>query len=97
MDNEIEYKLPLGLCKQAVMKLDSFMTDINEIKEDENLNEEDREVFETIKDMTGAMMAAIVNIVTREIDEDEFLNENITMDEIQSYPGDDINILDEDI
>ena len=35
MDNEIEYKLPLGLCKQAVMKLDSFMTDINEIKEDE--------------------------------------------------------------
>ena len=39
----IEYKIPLGLCKQAFMKLESFSSDIREIIEEEDLDPIDRE------------------------------------------------------
>ena len=32
------------------------------------------------------MMAHIVNIVTKEIGEDDFLNEDVGMDELDPYP-----------
>lgn len=86
MPKDNEYKIPLGLCKQAVMKLDSFMTDINEIREEEGLTAEDKQTFERIAEITGTILAAIVNIVTREMGEEEFLSEDIAMDEIDRYP-----------
>lgn len=86
MPKDNEYKIPLGLCKQAVMKLDSFMTDINEIREEEGLTAEDKQTFEQIAEITGTILAAIVNIVTREMGEEEFLSEDIAMDEIDRYP-----------
>lgn len=46
MTDNIEYRMPLGLCKQATMKLDAFITDIHEIKEDEDLSPEDKQMFE---------------------------------------------------
>lgn len=74
--------MPLGLCKQAAMKLDAFITDIHEIKEDEDLSPEDKQTFEQITEIAGSMLAAIVNMVTKEMGEEEFLSENVVMDEI---------------
>lgn len=97
MDN-VDGKIPLGLCKQAVMKLDSLMTDLCEIKEDPDLDEEDRNLFETMIDVTGLMEANILNIVRKEMDEDEFLNVETTIDEFDEYPDKPMgDILDETI
>ena len=85
-ENQIEYKLPLGLCKQAVMKLDAFISDIREIVEDEDIEPEDREDFETMAEMAGTMLATIINIVNKECEEHVFLAEQIPMDDIDSYP-----------
>lgn len=84
--NEQEYKLPLGLCKQAAMKLDSFISDVREISEDEDIDVEDKQDFETMAEMAGTMLATIVNIVNKECEESEFLGEKIPMDEIDAYP-----------
>lgn len=81
MSDNIEYRMPLGLCRQAAMKLDAFIADIHEIKEDEELYPEDRETFEQIAEISGTMMAAIVNMVTKEMGEEEFLAEDVVMDE----------------
>ncbi len=84
--------LPFGLCKQAVMKLDSFMKDVNEISEDEDLSPENKLMFKQIKEMAGNMLAAICNVISKEMDEEEFLAEIIDMDEIEVYPSTDIDI-----
>lgn len=94
-ENNIEHKLPLGLCKQVVMKLDSIVADLHEIRVDADLDPEDALVFEQISETAGVMMAAIVNVISKEIGEEEFLNEEIMMDEFDEYPGDDTDILDE--
>ena len=95
MDND-NYKLPLGLCKQAAMKLDSFMNDIMEIKEDPDIEEMDRQDFETMAEISGTMLATIINIVNKECEEAIFLGEKIPIDDIDSYPEDidDSSILD---
>lgn len=91
--------LPLGICKQALMKLESVMQDFNEIAEDEVLNDEQRLMFETLSEITGQMMASIVNFVQEEISEEDFLNEHIDMDIFkEEYPSDmDEDILNQDI
>ena len=94
---EQDYKLPLGLCKQAVMKLDAFITDVREIVEDPDLEQEDRQDFETMAEMAGTMLATIVNIVNKECEEAVFLGEKIPMDDIDEYPedpSDDADIMD---
>lgn len=85
MPEDIERRIPLGLCKQAAMKLDAFITDIHEIKEDEDLTQEDKQTFEQIAEVSGTMLAIIINMVRKEMREDEFLAENIDMDEIDGY------------
>lgn len=97
MDEIKDGKIPLGLCKQAALKLDSFMGDCHEIIQDPDLEEEDKQLFETMIETASVMAAHIVNIVSKEMGEEEFLNENIPMDDIGSYPGDDIDIMDEDV
>lgn len=89
-------KLPLGLIKQATLKLDSFMTDINEIKDDPDIDDEDKATFETIIEISSTMLAHIINIVSKELDEEEFLNEQIQMDNIDHISfGECSDILDE--
>lgn len=89
-------KLPLGLIKQATLKLDSFMSDLNEIKDDPDLDDDDRATFETIRDISATMLAHIVNIVSKEIGEEEFMNEEIMMDKIEHIPFEEWdNVLDE--
>lgn len=97
MEEEIQYKIPLGICKQACMKLNSFITDIYEISEDPDIDPEDKETFIQIAEVAGVMMANIVNIVNKECDEEEFLNEDIPLDEIDKYPGDEVDIIDQTI
>ena len=77
-----ESRLPLGIMKQACMKLDSALNDINEVLEDQEVSDKDKEDFITIKEYIGNIMAVIMNKVLREMDEDEFLNENINMDNL---------------
>ena len=55
--------IPIGLCKQAVMKLDSFLTDINEILEDPDIEDADRDTFNTIKETGNLMIAHILKII----------------------------------
>ena len=86
--NEQDGKIPLGLCKQAAMKLDAFISDVREISEDPDLESEDKEDFETMAEMAGTMLATIINIVNKECEEHVFLGEKIPMDGIDAYPDD---------
>lgn len=94
--NNPEYKVPIGLCKQAVMKIESAMVDILEIREDELLSDENKYAMNGIAEILGQINAVIVNIVSQELGEDEFLAEVVEMDPIDPYPGDDIDIMEQD-
>lgn len=89
MDPNQESRLPLGLCRQAVMKLDSFIGDIHEILEEEDLMDHEIENFKKMAEIAGIMMANIVNTVSGEIGEEEFLAETPDMDPIDPWPGSD--------
>lgn len=90
----MENKLPLGICKQAVLKYESALNDINEILEDIN-DSEQKEVFGVIAELTGNIISHIYNQVSAEMDEEEFIAEQIEMDEIGNWPGEKDNIMDE--
>ena len=86
-ENQIERKIPLGLYKQAFMKLESFLTDIQEIRESTaDLDADQSYTLYSMADMSSTMMAMIINIINREIGEEEFINEQIEMDEIDDFP-----------
>lgn len=89
--------LPLGLCKQAFMKLESFMGDVREIMEEENIKPEHKLMFDQMVEMSGNMLAALINIVSTEMDEDLFVAETIDMDEIPEFPEDMSDLLDKEI
>lgn len=78
----------ITICKQAVMKMESAMTDINEIRESEILTEEERNVFSQMIEMNGNMLAVIVNLVAEKsgVNEEDFMSEQITPEEISEYP-----------
>ena len=63
----MENKLPLGICKQAVLKYESALNDINEILEDIN-DSEQKEVFGVIAELTGNIISHIYNQVSAEMD-----------------------------
>lgn len=89
----MENKLPLGLCKQVVMKLDSALADVHEIIEDEDISQEQKEWFEVVAEYIATMEAVVYNQVTAEMGEDEFIAETIDMDEIDEFPGDSNDIM----
>lgn len=98
MNDENQHRLPLGLCKQAFMKLDSFMGDIYEIKEDEDLTEDEKYEFTQMAEIAGMLATRILNIIKKECEEEDFLNEDVTIDEVDNYPEKtEIDLLDEDI
>lgn len=95
--DENTYKLPVGLCKQALLKFDSALNDLHEIAEDSDIDEEDRALVNTLAEVTGNIMASITNMVMKEISEEDFIAENIDMDALDPYPDNDVDILDQDI
>ena len=95
--DELDGKLPLGLCKQVALKFESAISDIYEILEDPDLTEIEKENFKKMAEVTSLLEAHLINIISRECEEDVFLNEDVPMDEIGTYPGDDIDIMDSDI
>lgn len=95
--DENTYKLPVGLCKQALLKFDSALNDLHEIAEDSDIDEEDRALVNTLAEVTGNIMASITNMVMKEISEEDFIAENIDMDALDPYPDNDVDILDQNI
>lgn len=75
-----EGRLPLGIFKQAMMKLDSFHSDMYEIIEDEDINDEERKQCEVMAEIAYTMMSNISYIVSTEIDPDEFYDLKVEMD-----------------
>ena len=90
-----ENNLPLGICKQAIMKYESALADVREIIEDENIQDSDKDDFVYIAEYTGSIIANMYNKVMQEMGEEEFINESVNMDEIDKWPGDCDNVLDE--
>lgn len=68
------YSLPMGLCRQAAKKIDSFIADVYEIREYEGLSPEDRENFGEIAGTAGQMLAAIITMAGMEAEEEDFLS-----------------------
>lgn len=96
MDNE--HRLPLGLCKQALMKLESFVGDIHEIREEDDLTDDEIYELTQMAEVAGILGVRLLNIVKKECNEDDFLSEEVNMDEIGLYPEKvDPDILDEEI
>lgn len=97
---ENNHRLPLGLCKQAFMKLESFVADIHEILEDEDLTQEEKYEFIQMAEVGGLLGARLLNIVKKECNEEDFLNEDVTLDDIDLFPERETvspDILDEEI
>jgi len=86
-----EYKLPLGILKQIVLKFDSALSDINEVL-DSNINEDDRNRFQQMKEITQEMLSNVYATVQQEIDEEAFKNEYVPMDEMEDLFGEQIEI-----
>jgi len=83
-------KLPLGILKQAVMKLDSANTDIKDAMADEDLTPDDVEALGQVSEILQNTEAYLYSMVSGEMDEDEFANEEVDMDEISEFPESDI-------
>ena len=83
-------KLPLGILKQAVMKLDSANTDIKDAMADEDLTPDDVEALGQVSEILQNTEAYLYSMVSQEMDEDEFANEEVEMDEISEFPESDI-------
>ena len=64
------------------------MVDVHELLENDNITDDEKTTLRGMVETTASMEAVLVNIVKRECDEEEFLNESVMMDEIDSYPGD---------
>jgi len=78
-------KLPLGICKQAALKLDSFLTDIAEIEEDDDLDADIKNQFHVIRECANMILSSLLCIVQEEMDEDEFTREDVVMDDIEDH------------
>lgn len=89
--------LPLIQMKQAMMKIDSAMSDIAECKEDEDIDEEARDSFNVIYDQLTHIEAVLVNTAAKEIGEEEFLAEDIPMDPIEDSFDEEDDIMNAEI
>lgn len=79
-------KLPLGVLRQATLKLDSFISDMYEVIEDDDVSDEKKKQCEIMADIAYTMMANISYLVSNEIDSDEFFDIQMDMDSIEYMP-----------
>ena len=89
-----EKKLPLGLIKQAILKMESALTDLREIIEDEDIADDDKDDFVELAEYSSNIIAVLYNKVN---DDEDFINENVRMDEIGTWPGELNDIMENEI
>lgn len=89
-----ENKLPLGLIKQAILKMESALTDLREIIEDEDIEDDDKDDFVELAEYSSNIIAVLYNKVN---DDEDFINENVKMDEIGTWPGELNDIMENEI
>lgn len=82
-----ENTLPLGIMRQAMMKLDSFITDMRESAEDEDISCKNKELFGYLAEEAGNILAVLTNMVMQEMGKDDFLDERLEPDAIDLFPG----------
>ena len=87
-------EVPLGLLKQASMKLAAAMSDINEIKEDDWTPPAVKEQMDAASEAVGNIIAFLTNTAMQGVDEETFLREEIAMDEITEPEMDPVEELD---
>jgi len=77
-----KHKLPLGILKQITLKFDSVLSDINELL-NSDIDESEKNKFMQMKEIVHDMLSATYSTVQTEMDEDEFANMYIEMDDIE--------------
>ncbi len=92
-----EPTINLGLCKQVALKIASAISDLHEIREDEELSPENLIMFERMTEILNTVEAALLNTIRSECDEDVFLNEDVPMDEIEEWVDTELDFLDQEI
>lgn len=70
--------------QQAIMKIDSFIQDVCELKDDDSDN---RESLEAIAENATIMEAMLINVYKAKTGDDELLQE-VKMEEIDKFPFD---------
>lgn len=88
--------LPLALIKQTYLKMESAAGDLYEILEDEDLNDDEKAAFQSMKEQLIFMMANLINLIKNECGEDDFLAIQVPMEEVEPWPGDETDIMDEE-
>lgn len=79
--------LQLTTLKHAIMKIDSFQTDIRELCEEEDIDPQVMEVLNEIADVAGNMETALIKIIAEDDEsEDNFMKEEVRMDDLDPYP-----------
>ena len=76
------------IAKHAVMKLDSLLTDLHELNEEETITESVKRQISELIYKTSMIEAVMVNLLRTkdDTDDNEFINESVEMDEIEPYP-----------
>ena len=98
-----QHRLPLGLCKQIFLKVESTIHDLEEIASDDDLTTDERYEFRQMLEVQTMIGMRVLNMIKKEMNEDDFINEDIVMDSFEDEPYEDagepveFDILDEGI
>ena len=98
-----QHRLPLGLCKQLFLKVESSIHDLEDIISDEDLTDDEKYEFQQMMEVQIMIGMRVLNSVKKEIDETDFVNEDIGMDSMESETYEDagdpvtFDLLDEEI
>ena len=93
----MDMNFPLGLCRQAIMKIDSANTDVHEMIEDTDIPQDKKEILYNISEYLCLIEASLTNLATDSDDETEFLSEELQMDIIEPFPAYEPDILDTEV
>lgn len=88
-----KYNLPIPILRSCIGNLDNAMSDLREAAEEE-ISEDIKSKFESYAEILGNVGAGIINLISEEIGEDEFMA--IEIPSMEELNGDDsIELMDE--
>jgi len=81
MENERDITT-VDLYKEAIMKIDAFMADIRELREEDSINTEDKETLTQMAEYAGIIEATLVNMLRRETggEDEEYISESFDIE-----------------